>query len=236
MVGRGFRLHPGKMNCLVLDFGGNVVRHGPVDQIRVGECGGNGNGQAPAKECPECLSVVAAGYARCPDCGYEFPPPERKRHDAKASEAGILSQQVTTTKYAVRDVFYTVHTKRGAGPDAPKSMRVDYKVGWHEYKSEWICLEHDGYARQKAVAWWKRRSREPVPDSADVAVALAQAGRLAPTREITVRSVTGEDYDRIIGYELGDIPPPLDDRELPPDALDFPFGYNAVAAEEEIPW
>jgi DNA repair protein RadD len=24
MVGRGFRLHPGKQNCLVLDFGGNV--------------------------------------------------------------------------------------------------------------------------------------------------------------------------------------------------------------------
>jgi DNA repair protein RadD len=235
MVGRGFRLHPGKMNCLVLDFGGNVVRHGPVDQIRVREYGGNGNGQAPAKECPECRSVIAAGYVRCPDCGYEFPPPERKRHDAKASEAGILSQQVTTTKYAVRDVFYTVHTKRGAGPDAPKSMRVDYKVGWHEYKSEWICLEHDGYARQKAVAWWKRRSREPVPDSADEAVALAQAGRLAPTREITVRSVTGEDYDRIIGYELGDIAA-LDDQDAPADALDFPFGYNAVAAEEEIPW
>ncbi len=30
MVGRGFRLHPGKQNCLVLDFGGNVLRHGPI--------------------------------------------------------------------------------------------------------------------------------------------------------------------------------------------------------------
>ncbi|MCE9530368.1 MAG: DEAD/DEAH box helicase, partial [Planctomycetes bacterium] len=28
MVGRGFRLHPSKANCLVLDFGGNVMRHG----------------------------------------------------------------------------------------------------------------------------------------------------------------------------------------------------------------
>jgi len=26
-VGRGFRLHPAKQNCLVLDFGGNVLRH-----------------------------------------------------------------------------------------------------------------------------------------------------------------------------------------------------------------
>jgi len=34
MVGRGFRLAPGKDDCLVLDFGGNVVRHGPVDALR----------------------------------------------------------------------------------------------------------------------------------------------------------------------------------------------------------
>ncbi|MGQ0431830.1 MAG: DEAD/DEAH box helicase family protein [Microthrixaceae bacterium] len=238
MVGRGFRLHPSKHNCLVLDFGGNVLRHGPVDQIRVKEYGGNGNGQAPAKECPECLSVVAAGYARCPDCGYEFPPPERKKHDGKASEAGILSGQVTTTKYTVEDVFYSVHKKRGASDDAPRTMRVDYKLGWNKFQSEWVCFEHDGYARQKAVQWWRRRSPEPVPKTVEEAVALAEAGRLAATRTITVRSVTGDDYDRIIGYELGDVPPPLDldDQELPVGALDFPFGYNAVAAEEEIPW
>ena len=39
---------------------------GPVDQIRVREVAGNGNGQAPAKECPECHSVIAAGYAVWP--------------------------------------------------------------------------------------------------------------------------------------------------------------------------
>jgi DNA repair protein RadD len=236
MVGRGFRLHPGKHNCLVLDFGGNVVRHGPVDGIKVKESGASGNGQAPAKECPECQSVIAAGYARCPDCGYEFPPAERGKHDAKASSAGILSGQVTTTRYVVEDVFYSVHKKRGAPDDAPRTMRVDYKVGWHDYKSEWVCFEHAGYARQKAVAWWKQRSQESVPETAEEAVALAQNGRLAPTREITVHSVAGDDFDRIVGYELGDVPPALDDRDVPADAIDFPFGYNAVAAEEEIPW
>jgi DNA repair protein RadD len=75
------------------------------------------------------LSVVAAGYARCPDCGYEFPPPERSKHDAKASEAGILSGQVTTTRHLVQDVFYMVHKKRGAPDDAPRTMRFDCKVG-----------------------------------------------------------------------------------------------------------
>jgi DNA repair protein RadD len=179
--------------------------------------------------------LIAAGYARCPDCGYEFPPPERTRHDAKASEAGILSGQVTTTRYVVRDVFYSVHHKRGAPDDAPRTMRVDYQVGWHEYKSEWVCFEHTGYARAKAVQWWQRRSRERVPETAEEAVALARSGRLAETKAITVRSVAGEEYDRITDYELGDLPPPLDEDNLPEEALDFPFGANAVAAEE-VPW
>lgn len=210
MVGRGFRLHPGKTNCLVLDFGGNVLRHGPVDQVQVRERTA-GSGEPPAKECPECHSVIAAGYARCPFCGHEFPPPQRTRHDAKASEAGILSGQVTMTRYVVQDVFYSVHTRRGAGDDAPRSMRVDYKVGWHDYKSEWICFEHDGYARQKAVAWWKRRSIEPVPDTAEEAVRIARMGGVAETLAIVVRSVAGEKYDRIVGYELGAVPESLRD-------------------------
>jgi DNA repair protein RadD len=220
MVGRGFRLHPGKVNCLVLDFGGNVVRHGPVDAIRIQERPG-GNGAAPAKECPECLSVIAAGYARCPDCGYEFPPPERQKHEAKATEAGILSGQVTDTKYEVMDISYSVHTKRDAPPDAPKSMRVDYRLGLNHWQSEFICVEHDGYARQKAEGWWQRRSPDPVPDTAERAVELADAGALCSTHAITVRTVTGERFDRIVGYDLGprpDVVPAGDvlaDEEVP---------------------
>jgi DNA repair protein RadD len=223
MVGRGFRLHDGKKDCLVLDFGGNVMRHGPVDDLRI-KPAGDGDGEAPAKECPECQALIAAGYATCPQCGYEFPPPKRKKHDAKASEAGILSGQVTTTKYQVQDVCYSVHSKRGAPDDAPKTMRVDYKVGWHEYKSEWVCFEHDGYARQKAVAWWRRHSPDPIPDTAERAVEVAQGGGLAATHSITVRSVAGDDFERITDYELGALPEPI--------ASDGYCGYDP----DEIPF
>jgi DNA repair protein RadD len=114
MVGRGFRLHPGKQNCLVLDFGGNVLRHGPVDQVRVKEVGGQGSGQAPAKECPQCQSVIAAGYARLPRVRLRVPAAgPNGKHDAKASSADILSGK-DDPRYAVRDVSYSVHTKRGA--------------------------------------------------------------------------------------------------------------------------
>jgi hypothetical protein len=59
-----------------------VLRHGPVDQIKVKEKAAAGTGPRPAKECHECHSVVAAGYAACPDCGFVFPVPERQSHEA----------------------------------------------------------------------------------------------------------------------------------------------------------
>ncbi len=209
MVGRGFRLHPGKQNCLVLDFGGNVLRHGPVDDIQIATAD-RSHGPAPAKECPECQALIAAGCATCPQCGYCFPPPERQKHDAKASEAGILKGQVTITHYRVEDIRYSVHAKRGAPQDAPRSMRVDYRLGWQEYQSEWICFEHEGYARQKAVAWWRCHSRDPIPETAERAVEIALGGGVAAARGITVRTVAGDEFQRIVDYQLDPLPQAID--------------------------
>jgi len=209
MVGRGFRLCPGKTDCLVLDYGGNILRHGPVDAIQIAERPGNNGGKAPARECPECQAVIHAAYSVCPDCGYEFPPPDSGKHDAQASDEGILSGQVIDTEYNVTDVFYSVHTKRGADEDAPKTMRITYQVGLNDCQSEWVCPEHDGWARQKFEQWWLRRSNDPLPDTAEQAVGIAEAGGVATVHKITVRKVTGEKFDRIVGYELGEKPEPV---------------------------
>jgi len=207
MAGRGFRLCDGKQDCLILDFGGNVLRHGPVDAIRIDDDGRpQGDGEAPAKKCPECNALVATGYSTCPQCGFVFPPPERRMHNAKAGTEGILSGQVSLDERAVHDTRYSVHCKRDAPPDAPRSMRVDYQIGWQQCQSEWVCFEHSGYARAKAESWWRKRSNTPVPENAEEAVRLAEAGALCATRSITIRSVTGEKYDRIVGYALDEKP------------------------------
>ena len=229
MVGRGFRLHPGKSDCLVLDFGGNVLRHGPVDALRIDEPPSSGQGEAPAKECPQCHELIAAGYATCPACGFVFPPPQRTQHEGTASEAGVLSDQVTRTEHEVQEIFYAVHGKRGAPPEAPRTLRVDYRIGFNQYVSEWVCVEHDGYARQKAEQWWRRRSYEPVPDTAAQAVELAEMGALAAAEAITVLHKPSEQFDRIVAYRLGEKPP------RPESAEDLP-AYVPPIDESEIPF
>ncbi len=226
MIGRGTRLHPGKRDCLVLDYAGNIERHGPIDQIAPREKSSSGSGTAPAKECPQCHTLLEAGYAHCPDCGYAFPPPASPQHAASATTVGVLSGQVTTTDFTVLNTIYSVHVKRGAAEDAPRTLRVDYQIALHEFKSEWVCLEHTGYARTKAIVWWRKRSPDPVPDTIERAVEIAEAGGLAPTETITVRTVAGEPYERIIDYQLGPIPEfiPLT-SERPDHAVleDIPF-------------
>lgn len=74
MAGRGLRLKSNGGDCLILDFAGNVQRHGPVAFVappaRKGEAR---QGVMPCKECPQCLEIVPLSLAACPSCGYVFP-------------------------------------------------------------------------------------------------------------------------------------------------------------------
>ena len=242
-AGRGTRLSPetGKTNCLFLDYGGNILRHGPLDMIKVKEPGSGKGGDAPAKKCPQCLALIHAGYTACPECGYVFPPKESNdKMTQTASSAGVISGQVDYTDYEVLDVYYCVHEKRGADPDAPKTMRVDYQVGFNEFKSEWVCPEHTGYARGKFEKWWHERAALgcPMPRSAREAVSLANEGLLAAPESITVKTIAGERFERVTGFRLKERPvmrePGDDSAEIESEYPSNSPGDLGVSQDDEL--
>ena len=211
MVGRGFRLSPetGKTECLVLDYGRNIERHGPIDMIKVKEPG-QGGGEPLAKECPNCRSMVALSVMLCAECGYQWPrkEEERKVHEATAAKVGILSGEVTVEKFPVMHTIYQVWEKRGAPPGSPKTVRVTYDVDYLTHYSEWLCPEHTGYARRKFETWWREHAHPdcPVPRTAEEVCEHEFTGMLREVRGITVRFVSGQKYPEITGCELGDFP------------------------------
>lgn len=179
IVGRGCRLAPGKDNCLVLDFAGNIARHGPIDAIKPKRPGAGEPGEAPIKACPDCHSIVHAAVRECPDCGHRFPPPAPKI-EPRASQLPILSTRRPEWVPVTR-VSYQRHEK----PGKPPSLRVDYWCGLASH-SEWVCLEHGGYPRRKAAAWWSERA-PTLPLPARVEDALACVNQLRCPAEIAVR-------------------------------------------------
>lgn len=178
IVGRGMRLAPGKTNCLVLDFAGNVTRHGPIDAVNP-KRPGKGDGEAPTKECPSCASIVYAAARVCPDCGHEFPEPEPKIAPVAAIAPVLSSDRPEWVK--VDGVTYARHRKEGK----PDSMVVTYRCGMSIHR-EWVCFEHQGFARTKAISWWTARaSATTLP--ATITDALARAKDLKVPDEIAVK-------------------------------------------------
>lgn len=196
--GRGTRISPNKQDCLVLDFTDTVERLGPVDTIKGRKKRAKkDDAQAPHRICDNCGEKAPAGATECPTCGHQFPPPERPEVRA-ASNAAIMSSQLGPKihTYDVDRVTYSVHRK----PGSPDSLRVDYWTGMHVMCSEWVCVEHPGFAGAKASNWLQKRwlPSDSIPSTSGDLWGMASSGALQKPVKITVDK--SERYPQIIGY------------------------------------
>lgn len=200
MLGRGMRTNPGKRDCLLLDYGGNVERFGPINMIDVKNPPNRDpslKGEPVTKVCPTCLTDVAAAARVCDECGHEFPftPTPLKTHTAASGvivadiEDGIQKMNVDRIEY-----------ERNHGKNGKKdTLKVSYLNGRKCY-CEFICIEHTGFARGKAVAWWTERAGIGIAAPTSIGDAIALAPKLAIPSVIKIQKPYGEKYDRIVGY------------------------------------
>lgn len=203
MVGRGFRTCEGKDDCLVLDFGGNLLRHGPLDDPYYGRVGGHrsGGGEAPMKECPSCQQMVYSVVTVCEHCGHEFAGEGRQvEHEELPEEnAPILLGGVAPAKLPkpVAEWLSVDQVRMRVWPakeSKPETLRVDYYCSRSAKDmigvtiSEWVCLRHDGYARTKARQWWAEHSDAELPRAISEAIEAWHLGKLRmPCRLLAVQ-------------------------------------------------
>jgi DNA repair protein RadD len=154
-MGRGTRIADGKTDCLVLDFTDTVARMGTVDTVTGRTKRITSNQEAPFCICPDCGERNVAAALTCTACGATIREEQVKVLDASLSYAELLSNaKHSLVWHDITKVEYHTHKKEGK----PDSLRVDYYSGILKTASEWVCFDHTGYAGQKAVAWWLRRS------------------------------------------------------------------------------
>jgi len=163
MVGRGLRIAEGKKDCLILDFGGNVQRHGPINEVKPRQPG-EAVGDAPMKKCPQCMALVYTATTICAGCGYEWEMmSSAANHDIDPDEIStLIANGKQYENWPISFVEFTPHDK----PGKPPSMRVTYVCGQIVQKrvSEWVCFSHGGFAAKKAAQWWvSRGGNMPIP-------------------------------------------------------------------------
>ncbi len=206
MVGRGLRLHPSKRDCLVLDFARCIETHGPVDcldegRVRLIVCG------SITSELEGCGDTFSRALGSCPYCGWVIPPQEvereeaeereRKMHEERAARLAILGNE--PDELVVDAVTLHRHRK----PGMPDSLRVQYRCGLSTFR-EWICLDHEGFAGQRARNWWAERFGEVDARVINVDMAVDNLFTASALLEVTetITVVRRGKHTEIVGCKL----------------------------------
>jgi DNA repair protein RadD len=207
MIGRGMRPSPatGKQNCLVLDFAANTRRLGPVDDpVIPKKPGEKGGGEVPVKICENCGCYNHTRVPVCAVCGAPFEFQEKLVARASSDELLKDSQPEVETFDIIR-VLYSRHQKSVKDaegkrtPTGPAMIKVSYFCGLQMF-NEYVCLDHTGPVRSKALNWW--RVRFPTawePKNVDEALTHIAHVR-APKR---VKVWVNKKWPEVVGYDFG---------------------------------
>ncbi|WP_018260286.1 DEAD/DEAH box helicase [Methylobacterium sp. WSM2598] len=154
-VGRALRRAPGKEDALILDYAGLVRLHGPVDSVTSRTAAVRGREtEVRAKACPGCGALIALNASTCEACWVEpaAEPGEEARHEARAEDTlPILSERVMAALRA-EGAWREVRGWQVAPAPGGLDVVLDAADGPHRIR---LALEGRGYAREKAVAWWR---------------------------------------------------------------------------------
>jgi len=190
----------GKENCLVLDFAGNTLRLGPINDPTVPRKKGEKTGEIPIKICEQHRLVNGSGCGAynhisaryCCGCKNEFSFAVKITHTASTKEL-IVRDEPIVELLPVDRVTYAVHKKK----DAPDSLKVSYYSGLNRY-TEFVVAWHSKTISARAKKWWKERTEVPLPENATKANELASQLKIPKA----VRVWTNKKYPEVLSYEF----------------------------------
>lgn len=140
MVGRGSRVTPEKDSFLILDFGGNIDRHGmwhiDRDWKRIfHEPAEAEERPAPHKECPECGNLLLASAAQCA-CGHVFPREETEAERVlgylvEVDAIGIVGRKLSTL--SVSELYHLEQTGKYRAGYIARVLRSRGQTALQEY-------------------------------------------------------------------------------------------------------
>lgn len=125
--GRGTRTAPGKVDCLLLDYGGNIARFGGFGKIEVKEK----SASKDRKKCPSCGESNSLAARRCSVCDAMFP--EMFKDCPGCAEYGLSTKVDRTTQHCkVCDYYWPINED---GLDEEGKTIIENKALWVDLRS-----------------------------------------------------------------------------------------------------
>lgn len=197
-AGRGLRLKSNGGDCLLLDFAGNVMRHGPITDVNPPRKKGESEklGAAPMKECPKCLEILPMSTRVCPICGYEFPKNDQlwQLFDGDVNGGGVVA-------YSVQSWLWMIKPSRKTGIDM---IVADYVIhaSFGRQVTEYYCVNHPGWAGENSKVQLMRLAKRvgvnPAQDTFEDLINLIAVKDPPAYVLVGEDNKTGKKYKRIV--------------------------------------
>lgn len=206
MCGRGMRLHDDKENCLLLDYGENIARHGCLDEVQPGE---ELPGRYKPKICSNCNSINSRSAKACIECGQVFEATQfkslwtKKEREAakriKADRQAVLSDERMATmpkNKQVIDIYATVSKSQNGN----EYCQVIFTVKDEFFPKKMPLMFGHPTAHNMAVNKWKKiTTKWGSPTQPWMAAELINNGAFDTVSEILVQK-QGK-YENVIGIK-----------------------------------
>jgi DNA repair protein RadD len=197
MLGRAMRINPGKENALLLDYGGNLERHGPIDKIqppykssRKKKKGEEEVTIKPVKVCPRCEQECSMTVQACPFCNYEYPIV--KHIEERASQADVFSVKREPVLPNVNYMMKLRHKKQGMRD----CVKIAYVCSNGKTYFDWLYPEHTSLAKNKTILYFYDiglTSPNTVQELLDMDIPMPKSIRVDETGKYPV--VLSRNYD-----------------------------------------
>ena len=196
MCGRGMRLYPGKDNCLLLDYGENIARHGCIDTAKPDQ---EVKIRRP-KICGNCLAVNPPHAKKCVECNEEFPvaefltfllPMEERKvaKKTKADSGAVISDEKQKNKSSL-EVVTSVSAAVADSKNGNKYCKVFFYVD-NQFLPRMLPLMF-GHSRMHGLAinHWCRLVDPKiwgVPRTSEQAAAKINQGALKGVKSVGIK-------------------------------------------------
>lgn len=206
--GRGTRpsVETNKRNCLIMDFGTNTARLGPINDPKIPKKKGAGSGDAPIRICDACGVYNHASARFCgrkpyptdEGCGAEFSI--RVKITESAANVEMIRDIIPVVEYFnVSKVEYLRHVSKTGNT----MLRVVYHCGPVQNFSEYVNFESPvGLVKHNAHEWFRQRfpvqPNDSFPDQTEQI--LNMCSRLRSPKRIRVH--VNKQYPKILNAEF----------------------------------
>lgn len=194
--GRGMRIYPGKLNCLVLDHANNIPRLGCVNDPVIPNKKGNKIGDLPVKICDACGVYNHISARKCDACGAPFEFQVKITKTAGTEELIRNPEALQIEYFDVTHAVYKKHQKL----DKPEYLTATYFCGMNTFREFQFPQSKN---RSFFANWWRQRSAKEVPATASDALVFTNELRRPKRIRVHVnRMIKGRNLPEILGVEF----------------------------------